>query len=110
MAHGTMVPGPSQYAATDLNTIKRRTSCAVFGSDGSNRLSPLKRAGGEFYETGKAFSRTKNKAPEFAFPKNSKKSFVQAQAEKNKVPGAGAYKIPDRTYKMISLSPLARKR
>ena len=90
---------------------KRRSSAAIFGTHKTPRLSPLKRnEATDFYETEQAAMKTKSKSPSASFLKSKKKSFVQSTAEKNKIPGAGTYKISDRAYTMLSPAPGARKR
>ena len=77
----------------------------------SPRLEPLKRdESTDFYETEGAEKKTATRSPSALFFSSKKKSFVQAAADKNKVPGSGTYKISDKAYKMLSPSPGARKR
>ena len=64
----------------------------------------------DFYETENAAKKTATKSPSAQFLKGKKKSFAQSAAEKNKVPGAGTYKISDKAYTMLSPSPGGRRR
>ena len=111
MARGGDVPGPDKYETIDSGIHKKRASAVLFAGCKSPRLEPLKRnESTDFYETEDAAKRTTTKSPSAQFLKGKKKSFAQAAAEKNKVPGAGTYKISDKAYKMLSPSPGARKR
>lgn len=105
------IPGPDNYELPEHGVHKRRASAVLFASGNTNRLSPLKRdESTDFYEIEKATEKLRIKAPSAAFMKTPKKSFAAASAEKNKVPGAGTYKISDKAYKMLSPSPGGRKR
>ena len=108
---GGDTPGPAGYEIKEYGPHKRKTSAVLFGQGKTERLSPLKRDDStDFYETEKAKNALKAKSPSAAFMKTPKKSFAQATAERNKVPGAGAYKISDKAYKMLSPSPGGRRR
>jgi hypothetical protein len=78
----------------------------------TDRLSPIKKLEStDFYETEKALKYASRKAAIIGFSKSPKRSFAEECAKRGlKNPGVGTYKIPDRTYKMLSPSPNARKR
>jgi len=64
MVVGAELPGPSSYDDINQNMHKRRASAAVFGTNKSPRLQPLKRnEATDFYETEQAAIKTKAKSP-----------------------------------------------
>ena len=91
--------------------FKKRALSIKFDARPTKRLDPIKRSEAtDFYEIDKAAKVTLAKAPAAGFFKSPKNSFAEAAAAKNKVPGAGHYKITDRALKMLSPSPNARRR
>ena len=110
MAVGADTPGPD-YQVPEVDTFKKRAKSIKFDQVKTARLDPIKRSEQtDFFETNKAVAACLPAAPKVGFSRSPKKSFAEAAAVKNKVPGVGNYKISDRAYKMLSPSPSARRR
>ena len=104
------IPG-CKYDIPEQDVFKKRSESIQFDKVKTGRLDPIKRLEQtDFYETNVAIKATQRLEPSNSFSKSPKASFAAQAAKKNKVPGAGAYKISDKAYRMLSPSPMARKR
>ena len=104
------IPG-CKYDIVDQSVFKKRSESIKFDTGKTGRLDPIKRTEQtDFFETNAAVKAIKRTEPAPTFSKSPKKSFAELQSKKNKVPGAGAYKISEKAYTMLSPSPSARKR
>ena len=108
---GYDTPGP-QYQVEDMSIFKKRSKSFLFDNSKTKRLDPIKRSEAQdFFDTNAAAIKTKITAPAIGFSREAKKSFAsQAAAKQKNIPGVGAYKISDRTFKLLSPSPMARRR
>ena len=111
-AGGFATPGPA-YEVIEINKLKKRSESISFSKGKTARLDKVVRNESmDFYETNDAVKATQQrKAPSVGFSKEQKRSFAEMAArKKTKVPGVGAYKISEKAFKMLSPSPMARKR
>ena len=105
-------PGP-QYKVVETGAFKKRSMSIKFESGKTGRLDPIKRTAEnqtDFYNVGDASKATMMKSPINSFSKSPKKSFAEQAASRNKMPGVGSYKVTERSFKMLSPSPNARRR
>ena len=110
-AIGRDTPGP-MYKITETSVFKKRNLSVQFSSGPTTRLAPIKKTeSNDYYETNEAaIKNTMKKSPLHSFSRQPKRSFAEQAAKAHKAPGVGAYKVSEKAYKMLSPSPMARKR